>query len=223
MPVPATSSIQKREARALPEQAGKLPRIIATTDGRDRHGDVIVPDGVRLQVGTPILWAHDVRSLPVGRVERVYHYPNRVEVEFSWLQHDERADRVRNAYSQHMCSGSIGFLPLTSPVRDGAGFRYENIEVTELSIVPTPANVECVPVLRRLGFLDEEPVFEVDEAQVLALIRATIVNATLTPAERRQRDMLGHMHQQEALRVRDQADLEMLRILNPAPIYSFQA
>lgn len=142
------------------EARGDEPSIIISTSTIDREGDVLVPEGARLEnyLKNPVvLFGHDHHELPVGAATSITVEPGRgLRAAWRWLEGDERAGRVRNAWDQRALGAtSVGFSPIRYEPRedDGYGLRYTEWELLEFSIVNVPANPEAVRVLRGLGLL----------------------------------------------------------------------
>lgn len=142
------------------EARGDEPSIIISTSTIDREGDVLVPEGARLEnyLKNPVvLFGHDHHELPVGAATSITIEPGRgLRASWRWLEGDERAGRVRNAWDQRALGAtSVGFSPIRYEPRedDGYGLRYTEWELLEFSIVNVPANPEAVRVLRGLGLL----------------------------------------------------------------------
>ena len=44
--------------------------ILASTEAKDRDGDVILQSGWQIAKRTPLLWGHDYKSLPIGKINK---------------------------------------------------------------------------------------------------------------------------------------------------------
>ena len=123
--------------------------FVISTDDVDRHGDVIVASGWRLdayRLNPVFLWAHDYTRPVIGRALDVWGEPHRLmaRMEFaptSFAQ--EVAGLYRAGYQRGV---SVGFKPLQFEERrhekTGAflGIRFLEQELLETSAVPVPAN-----------------------------------------------------------------------------------
>jgi hypothetical protein len=128
----------------------------ASTEDRDRDGDILVASGWRLshfRKNPVILWAHQYNTLPIGRsLEHVVEDDRlRLKVQFAGADVNPLAPLVRNAVEQkYLRTGSVGFLPYDiQPLSDddkkqrpemGNWGKRIKAELMEFSIVPVPAN-----------------------------------------------------------------------------------
>lgn len=141
---------------------GDEPSIIISTIDVDREGDVLVPEGARLEnyLKNPVvLYGHNHHELPIGAATSVTVEPGRgIRASWRWLEGDERANRVRNAWDQGVLrAASVGFSPIKFEPRedDGWGLVHTEWEKLEYSIVPVPMNPQAVRALRGLGLLSD--------------------------------------------------------------------
>ena len=78
--------------------------LLISTGGKDRQGDILVPEGCDyanfLKNPSSPLYGHDNSELPVGKTTGISIEPTGVRATFRWLENDERANRVRNAWNQ---------------------------------------------------------------------------------------------------------------------------
>jgi HK97 family phage prohead protease len=156
MPTIATN---KRFLTTSTAQAGSKdePSMIVTSPDPDRDGDRIMPSGMRAEnflKNSPLLFGHDHRALPVGTVTSLNQQDHHVVASWRWLENDEFADRVKNAWEQGVLrAASIGFRPLRSVPNDFGGQDILEWELYEISLVPIPANPAAVRTLKQLGLL----------------------------------------------------------------------
>ena len=135
--------------------------FVISTDDVDRHGDVIVSQGWRLESyrRKPVfLWAHDYARPVIGRAVDVRAEAHRLIAQVEFAPTDF-AQEVAKLYRSGFQRGvSVGFKPLRYEERrhekTGAflGIRFLEQELLETSAVPVPANRDA---LRRA--LDETP------------------------------------------------------------------
>jgi HK97 family phage prohead protease len=132
------------------EVAARTFRFVASTEERDRDGDVIMASGWDLasfQKNPVILVGHDRSALPVARAARVWVEGSRlmVDVEFPPEGASEAADEayelVANGYLRAV---SVGFLPHAAEPLAGGGTRFTRSELVEISLVSTPSNRSAV-------------------------------------------------------------------------------
>ena len=138
--------------------------VVASTGDVDRHGDIVAPDGWRLdayRANPVVLWAHDYRQPAIGRAPAVWTEGRALlaDIEFAPTDFGRTvASLYREGYQRGV---SVGFRPLRfeerRDARSGAflGIRFLEQELLEISAVPVPANgnallrAEGEPALRR--------------------------------------------------------------------------
>ena len=148
----AMAGAERRQAAASPNAAGGdygLLTVVASTGDVDRHGDVIAPEGWRLEAyrrNPVVLWAHDYRRPAIGRAAAVWREGDALlaQVEFAPTEFaGEVAALYRQGYQQGV---SVGFRPIRfeerRDARSGAflGIRFLEQELLEISAAPVPAN-----------------------------------------------------------------------------------
>ena len=148
----AATVVERRHAAASPNAAGGdygLLTVVASTGDVDRHGDVIAPEGWRLEAyrrNPVVLWAHDYRRPAIGRAAAVWREGDALlaQVEFAPTEFaGEVAALYRQGYQQGV---SVGFRPIRfeerRDARSGAflGIRFLEQELLEISAAPVPAN-----------------------------------------------------------------------------------
>jgi HK97 family phage prohead protease len=131
----------------------------ASTDTRDRQGDVIVQDGWKLQnfkKNPVILWGHDYYSTPIGKATtvRVEDGKLRIKVEFVPESIDPFAAKIEKLVaSGYLQTVSVGFT--TYKVEDLTDEEKKKRpempwgkrlfgELLEVSVVPVPANPQAL-------------------------------------------------------------------------------
>ena len=148
----AMPGAERRQAAASPNAGGGdygLLTVVASTGDVDRHGDVIAPEGWRLEAyrrNPVVLWAHDYRRPAIGRAAAVWREGDALlaQVEFAPTEFaGEVAALYRQGYQQGV---SVGFRPIRfeerRDARSGAflGIRFLEQELLEISAAPVPAN-----------------------------------------------------------------------------------
>ncbi len=125
----------------------------ASTSAEDRTGEVIEAKGWDLKnfkKNPVIMYAHDYRSLPIGRAPRVWISGDKLKntVEFPPEGTYEFADIVERLLSTgYLRAESVGFMPKKWEDGDGkeAPYRtYKKQELLEISIVPVPAHQDAL-------------------------------------------------------------------------------
>ncbi len=135
---------------------GPEPSIVITSPRVDREKDRAIPERLRLAADLPVLFGHDHRDLPVGKMTRTVLEPGgKRRAWWRWLEHDDRAGRVRNAFEQGMLSASIGALVDWREPNEYGGVDFGG-EVIEFSLVAIPANPDCRRFLESVGLWERE-------------------------------------------------------------------
>ncbi len=152
--VSAGAKGEGEDAEGLPrsqneDHAGAPMTFVISSEEVDRHGDVVLSQGWRLQayLQNPVfLWAHDYRLPVIGRALAVWPEPGQLlaRLEFAPTAFASQvAALYRGGYQQGV---SVGFRPLRyEERRDGItgaflGIRFLEQELLEVSAVPVPAN-----------------------------------------------------------------------------------
>jgi HK97 family phage prohead protease len=151
----------RRRATAVSKAADAgIPFVISTEDV-DRAGDVIIQRGWRLEsfkANAPCLFAH-LNDFVVGRWSAV-HVAGKALLGTLHLAPEGISDRVtevvRLVAHGLLRSVSVGFHCLRSSPRrsaDGAivGTTFEEQDLIEVSLTPTPCNPHALAVARSLG------------------------------------------------------------------------
>jgi HK97 family phage prohead protease len=123
-------------------------RFTISTGGVDRDNDTIDPAGWDLAAfkrNPVVLWAHDMRSLPVGKAVAVGVENGKLTAEVEFATH-EFAETVYQLYrGGFMRATSVGFRPLKYALNEERrGVDFQEQELLEFSMVPVPANAEAL-------------------------------------------------------------------------------
>lgn len=128
---------------------GEPLTFVVSSGAVDRHGDVVSPEGWRLdayRANPVVLWAHDYRRPAIGRAQSVWRDGRALlaHLEFAPTEFAREVEALyRSGYQQGV---SVGFRPLRfeerRDPRTGAflGIRFLEQELLEISAVPVPAN-----------------------------------------------------------------------------------
>jgi HK97 family phage prohead protease len=126
-------------------------RFIISTNGVDRDKDVVNVAGWNTdnyKKNPVVLFGHDYRSLPVGKCPKLDGKKNALEadVEFASAEIYPFADTVRRMVDGgFLRAASVGFKPIKYLYNEERrGIDIEEAELLEWSIVPVPANPECL-------------------------------------------------------------------------------
>ena len=143
----------KSDVTAAADDRDQPMSFIISTDDVDRHGDVIVAEGWRLEsyLANPVfLWAHDYARPVIGRAVEVWSEPHTLLARMKFAPTgfaQEVALLYRSGYQRGV---SVGFKPLRYEERrndkTGAflGIRFLEQELLETSAVPVPANSQAL-------------------------------------------------------------------------------
>ena len=135
------------------EESASPMTFVISSEEVDRHGDVVLTQGWRLQSyrRNPVfLWAHDYSRPVIGRAVSVWTEPGQLLARMEFAPTDfarEVASLYRSGYQQGV---SVGFKPLRyEERRDGRtgaflGIRFLEQELLEVSAVPVPANRQAL-------------------------------------------------------------------------------
>lgn len=138
-----------------------LRPVLISTDGIDRMGDIVVPDGVDLRnyrKNPVILFAHDYSIPPIGSAMWVKKVDNGLLAKPRFAS-TQLAQDIKTLYDEgHMRAWSIGFMvrewePIDK-VNDPQGWkgrRFTKTELLEFSAVPVPANPEALSLALAKG------------------------------------------------------------------------
>jgi len=154
--------------KATMERPNKKGEFIftASTSLPDREGDIVRGDGWELEAfkdGGPLLWSHDQRSLPVGKILWIKVAGEGDEAELIGKARFNETTELAVDVAKLVKSGdltgiSVGFRPLEFETRDEGGREFKSQELLEVSVVNVPANPEArITAFKSLG-LKSEPV-----------------------------------------------------------------
>ena len=135
---------------------------VASTESPDRYGDVVRQDGWvvdNFMKNPVILWAHDYRRPPVGRVEEVKVENGQLLFKAKFLPEglDPEADKIFEMYkSGFLKAFSVGFMPLEYEANEHGGTTFKKQELLEISAVPVPANPEALTLAFKMIKEQEE-------------------------------------------------------------------
>lgn len=172
---PTAGTITRAVFSTIIGAKGDEPAITISTSAIDREGDVLDPGGAMLEAyrkNPVVLFAHDHSELPIGSSTSIDVGPSGLRASWSWLQNDERAARVKNAYDQGVLrAASVGFVPIEFEQTD-TGYRFSKWELVEWSLCPVPANPEAVRTLKALGLDMVVPIRRLPPSRTSAIRRA---------------------------------------------------
>jgi HK97 family phage prohead protease len=168
--------------KTFPAQVKKLAdgqyEFIASTEEMDRDGEVIEARGWDLKnyLKNPVvLYAHDYRSLPIGKATSVKVKDGKLvsHIEFSPPDVNEFGDAVRRLVDWGALSAvSVGFIP--KEWQDGKDDskgkepkrRYTKQELLEQSIVPVPSNPNALNQAREADVITAKEFTALTSAEI---------------------------------------------------------
>ncbi len=132
----------------IERKEGAKYSIIASTNAKDRDGEIIMPSSVKnlsgyLAKNPVILWAHDYSKPPIGKAVSGKITENAVVLEIEFAE-TEFAKEIKYLYDNKFLNAfSIGFIPKEWDRNSDGDLVYTEIEIIETSSVPVPANAEA--------------------------------------------------------------------------------
>lgn len=166
----------KNYIKALVEKAeenGILEVAVATDFSVDRDGERIDPNGwdfKNFQKNPVLLFAHDYREAPVGKVLDLRKDGNRVlfKAQFA-VDISERAREIFELYkAKFMNAFSVGFIPREWKDEDGKDGKrvrtFTRAELLEISAVPVPANPNAIVMARSAKSFSEDILNQMEKA-----------------------------------------------------------
>lgn len=146
------------------EEDGVLSVAVATDASEDRDGEIVNPQGIDLnafQRNPVLLWAHDYRVPPIGKVLEIVKQDNRIlfRPKFA-IDISDHAKQIFALFKEgYLNAFSIGFMP-----KERQGNIYTKSELLEISAVPVPANSNALVLARSAGF-DAGLIDEIEKTQ----------------------------------------------------------
>jgi HK97 family phage prohead protease len=130
------------------EEDGILSVSIASDQGEDRDGEVIAAEGWDFSnfLKNPVLlWAHDYRSEPIGKVTRIWKDGSKTMFSAQFAVNiSDRARTIYRLYKEGFLNAfSVGFQP-----KEREGNIFTKVELLEISAVPVPANPRALVMAR---------------------------------------------------------------------------
>ena len=204
------------EVKQIGEESDRVLEFVGSTGTRDHDGDILEINGWNLSVynKNPIIMGfHQYDKFPYANSKKTYVDPKRkaliFEVRFPNIEeltsypnnpemiaeHAKNVDLAYNMYkNSYMRAVSVGFIGNESePINEDGkyvGKRYKSQTLLELSLVPVPANFECLATAQAKGFLTDEDlkIFEENFEEVKTVITKPGWDETETSFRFRVRD-----------------------------------
>lgn len=183
------------EVKQIGAEVERTLEFTGSTETQDHDGDVLESDGWNLSVynkNPVVMGFHEYDKFPYANSQKTYVDPKRkaliFEVRFPTIEeltsypnnpemiaeHAKNVDLAYNMYkNSYMRAVSVGFIGNESePIQEEGrymGRRYKKQTLLELSLVPVPANFECLATARAKGILtdDDLKIFEQKELSQL--------------------------------------------------------
>lgn len=114
----------------------------ASTNDRDRQGDIVEPAGAEYELPVPLLWQHDHKQ-PVGAIQQAHISPTGIRVTGKLTDGVPKASEAWALMQDGALALSVGFQALESQPLPGGGLRFTKWSWHELSLVSVPANPQA--------------------------------------------------------------------------------
>jgi len=144
-------------------EGNSLRGALGSTPDVDRDGDIIDPLGINtanFEKNPQLLWSHDARELPIGKVTKVKKTAEGLEFDAEFaVKENPFAKKVRDLFEGGFLNAfSIGFIP-----KDRENETITQSELVEISVVNIPANASALLSREYKAFQkDIQPVVDVD-------------------------------------------------------------
>jgi HK97 family phage major capsid protein/HK97 family phage prohead protease len=155
----AAGNLVRREAPATVSVSNdRTCKFILSDDSVDRYGDIIVQSGWDLRAyrrNPVVLFGHnpDDAECVIGKCLDIGVVGRQLVGTVQFASHPQ-AQLVYNLVNAGFInSTSVGFIPIkyTAAPGNSGGMIFQECELLEISIVPIPANANCVALGKRLG------------------------------------------------------------------------
>lgn len=150
----------------------QIVHVIASTGVVDRHGESVNPNGWQLEnyLKNPVvLIAHDYRSLPIGKVTKIWIENNELHA-YIQIADTKAGQEVFYLISKGFLNTvSVGFIPTKYGVAGQDKYTIMQQELLEISFVAVPANPEALidnSVQQRFAYLEKS----LEEAQYKTVV-----------------------------------------------------
>ncbi|KKM62867.1 hypothetical protein LCGC14_1517310 [marine sediment metagenome] len=141
------------------KENGIITGAVGSTGSTDRDGEVLDPKGWQLEnfKNAPrLLWSHDARSLPIGKVMNVRVDKDgslRFDAEFAEKENAFAHDVAKLVRGGFLNTFSVGFRGLEF---DREEETFTKMELLEISLVNVPANPDARLSHEYKSFMDKE-------------------------------------------------------------------
>ena len=138
------------------EKGTMLVGAIASTESKDRDGDIVKSEGWELddfRKAPRLLWSHDASQLPIGKVTNIGIRNGELKFNAVFAEKENKfaSDVAKMFKSGFLNTFSVGFIPKT---RDEDGNIVQQ-ELLEISAVNVPANPEAMTQNSYKSFMEK--------------------------------------------------------------------
>lgn len=145
--------IVQTKGAVIDESKRIISGVVGSTGSLDRHGENVNPEGWNLKnyLKNPVLlFAHDYRSLPVGKALKVWVENKKLMFNLQFAS-TPFAMEVFQLFQEGILNAfSVGFM-VQKWGESGGKYSIDEQELLELSVVPVPANPEALAKMHVKG------------------------------------------------------------------------
>lgn len=148
---PPYGSVIKSTPPDLEAAEERILSIIASTNRRDRDGDVIDQEGWKLdnyRKNPIVLWAHNYRQPAIGKCLELQQTTTQLQATLEFADTPFALEVLKLYRSRMQTSFSVHFLPIRwTQIMEGGqvkGLHFHEQELLEISAVPLPANPDAL-------------------------------------------------------------------------------
>lgn len=166
-------------------------KFVISTASPDRDNDTVAVSGWLLdnyRKNPVVLWAHDYRSLPIGKAVEVGSEGDKLVAVADFADHPFAETVLRLIDGGFLRATSVGFRPEKYMLNeDRRGLDFVEQELLEFSVVPVPANPEALLVARE---------FETDVEQLRAWAKGILDGEAAAPVKKSLTDRVSEVVKQ---------------------------
>lgn len=166
--------------KSLASENGEIV-FIASTKKEDRLNDQVFPDGFKIKTNLKLLYGHDSKTLNglIGIIKKVWNEGDKLYAKaiFNTSEYGQLARKlVQEGFLDEF---SISFMPLKYNWNENGGMDFIEWELTEISLVPTPAHRDTgVISIKSLESKEEKPI-EIDTYKEQRIKELTVIRNLL--------------------------------------------
>lgn len=161
-------------------------KFVGSKEEVDRDGDIVLLDGIDFKnfINNPVvLWGHDSRSTPIGKVKSVMIDKGNKEAVFDIeFATTEKGKEVESLVKQGILNAtSIGFIVKEWDYDESLGaYLFKETELLEISIVNVPANAGA---LAKKKEVKQKSLSKEEISELVAVAVAEAMSAASKPVE----------------------------------------